>query len=151
MGRQQIYEIRLTKKERATLLEITSKGAISVRELKRAQILLKSDKALGEGLEDEEIGKILDVSMATVYRTRRRFHKERLKGLKQKKGAGRPRMIDGDIEAHMIAIACSPPPEGRVRWTLQLIANKVVVLTDLDSISHQTVKNTLKKTNLNLG
>ena len=119
--------------------------------MKRAQVLLKSDKSLGKGLEDEEIAKILNISMPTVYQTRRSFHKDRLKGLKQKKGAGRPRMIDGEIEAHMIAIACSPPPEGRFRWTLQLIANKVVILTDLDSISHQTVKNTLKKANLNLG
>lgn len=151
MGRRQTLEIRLTEEERAILLEITSKGVISVRELKRAQIILKCDRTFGEGLGDEEVARMLDVSKPTVFRARRSFLKDRLTGLKQKKGAGRPKIIDGDIEAHMIAIACSSPPDGRVRWTLQLIANKVVLHTDLDSISHQTVKNVLKKTNLNRG
>jgi transposase len=151
MGRLQTHGVHLTEEERATLLEITSKGTLSAREMKRAQILLACDKSFGEGLEDEEVAKILNTSKPTVYRTRRSFHKTRLEGLKQQKGAGRPRIVDGDVEAHIIAVACSPPPEGRVRWTLHLIANKVVYLTDLDSVSHQTVKNTLKKMNLSLG
>lgn len=151
MGRQQTFEVRLTEEERSKLLEITSKGNISAREMKKAQILLKCDKTFGEDLKDKDIVRLLNTSIASIYRTRLNFYQHRLNSLKHKKGAGRPRLVDGDIEAHVIAIACSPPPDGHVRWTLHMIADKVVVLTGLDSISHQTVKNTLKKMNLNRG
>jgi transposase len=150
MGRIQRYEVRLTEKEQKTLLELTSKGKISAREMKRAQAILKSDKN-GEGLEDEEIAKALGIGASTVFRVRKSFCKDRLNGIVQKKGAGRPSIIDGDFEAHLIAIACSPAPEGHVRWTLRLIADKVVTLTEFDSLSHQTVYRTLKKMNLSLG
>lgn len=151
MGRIQHYEVRLTDEERKTLLELTSKGKISAREMKRAQAILKSDKGTGEGLEDEEIAKALGIGASTVFRARKSFYKDRLIGIGQKKGAGRPRVIDGDMEAYMIATACSPAPEGHVRWTLRLIADKVVTLTEFDSLSHQTVYRTLKKMNLSLG
>lgn len=151
MGRIQRYEVRLAEEERKKLLELTSKGKISAREMKRIQVILKSDKSIGNGLEDKEIAKALGIGESTVFRARKSFYNDRLKGIGQKKGAGRPRIIDGDIEAHMIAIACSPAPEGHVRWTLRLIADKVVTLTEFDSLSHQTVYRTLKKMNLNLG
>lgn len=151
MGRTQRFEVRLTEEERKELLDLTSKGKISVREMKKAQALLKSDKSFGKSLEDEEIAIALGIGASTVTRVRKNFFYNRLKALGQKKGAGRPRIIDGDVEAHMIAIACSPAPKGYVRWTLRLIADKVVTLTEFDSLSHQTVYRTLKKMNLNLG
>lgn len=151
MGRIQGYEVRLTKEEREKLLELTSKGCISAREMKRVQAVLKSDKNFGEGLEDVEVANALGIGLSTVFRARKNFSKDRLKSLEHRKGAGRPRTVDGDLEAHMIAIACSPVPKGNVRWTLRLIADKVVTLSQFKSVSHQTVYRTLKKMNLNLG
>jgi transposase len=151
MGRKQLYEVRLTEQERIELLKMVSKGKHSAREIKRAQILLKSDLNNGEGREDKEVAEALGVTHETIHNVRRRFCERGLDGIEQKKGAGRPRIVDGDLEAQIIAIACSQAPKGRVKWTLRLIADKVVAVKDLEDLSHQTVHNVLKKANLSLG
>jgi transposase len=148
MSKPQIYKVVLSDKDRATLEQMTAKGQASVRVLKRAQILLKAD---GEQLKDAEIAQMLDVSQGTVQNIRENFYKNGLKCLHDKPRPGRPRIIDGDIEAKIVTIACSTPPQGRERWTVRLIAQRLVTLECLEKISHQGVYKRLKKTNSNLG
>jgi transposase len=150
MGRDQVHEVRLTDEQRDVLSKILNQKQAAVKELNRVQILLKCDKNR-EGWQDWQVAQAFNVTTHTVHNIRRRFCAEGIECIRQKKGAGRPRLVDGELEAQVIAIACSAPPEGRVRWTLRLIADKMVAVTDLDEISHQTIKNTLKKMNLNLG
>lgn len=150
MGRIQTHQISLTAEERLYLIKNTKSGDWSPREVKRAQILLSADKAT-DGKGDQEIAKDLHCSRCTVTKLRERFAKERLEVLHDKKRSGRPKIIDGDIEAHVIAIVCSTPPAGRQRWTMQLIADRVVQLTDLESCSEFAVRQILKKTSSSLG
>ena len=112
--------------------------------------LLKSDRN-NEVRTDIDIATELHCCQYTVTKLRERFSKERLEVIHDKPRTGRPRIIDGDVEAHIIATACSEAPEGRKRWTLRLIAGKVVTLTDVESCSYWSVRNVLKKTNLNPG
>jgi len=152
MGRTVEYPVILTEKERKHLRKNTSAGKWGVRAVKRAQIILKADTSEGRAVEEEQIASEVGCSLSTVHNIKLRFAKgERLKALKDKPRSGRPKLIDGEVEAHIVATACSSPPEGRVRWTLQLIADKVVALTEVESCSHSSVARTLKKTNLSLG
>jgi len=152
MARTVKYEVILTKKEQDYLRKNTFAGAWRVRIVKRALILLKANKSDNRALEDEQIAREVGCSLSTVINVKLRFSKgERLRVLEDKPRSGRPRTIDGELEAHIIATACSSPPEGRVRWTLQLIADKVVALTEEGSCSHTSVARTLKKMNLSLG
>ncbi len=152
MGRTVEYPVILTEKERDYLRKNTSAGKWGVRAVKRAQILLKADMSKNCALEEEQIASEVRCSLSTVHNIKLRFAKgERLKALTEKSRSGRPKQIDGEVEAYIIATACSSPPEGRVRWTLQLIAEKVVALTEAESCSHTSVARTLKKTNLSLG
>ena len=148
MGRKQTHLVVLTPEEREYLIKNTKGGTWSPREVKRAQILLNSDNG---SMHDREIAKQLHCYPATITKLRERFAKDRLGVIRDKERSGRPRIIDGDVEAHVIAIACSKPPAGRERWTMQLIANRVVQLTDLESCSEFAVRQILKKTNLSLG
>lgn len=150
MARNQTYEVKLTQEEREYLLKYTRSGDWSPREVKRAQILLKADKN-HEAKSDAESAKELDCSQYTIAKLRERFSNERLGIIHDKARSGRPKVIDGDVEAHVIAIVCSKPPEGRERWTMQLIADRVVKLTDLESCSEFAVRQILKKTNLSHG
>lgn len=146
------FEVFLTDKERDFLKKHTSSGKWGVRSVKRALILLKADKSQGSPIKEEQIAREVGCSISTVRNIKLRFaKKERLEAIKDKSRTGRPKIIDGELEAHIIATACSSPPEGRVRWTLRLIADRVVALTEGGSCSHMTVANTLKKTNLSLG
>jgi len=152
MGRTIEYEVVLTEKEREYLKKHTASGKWGVRPVKRAWILLKADKSQSMPMEEEQIAREVGCSISTVRNIKLRFaKKERLKVIEDKKRSGRPKIIDGELEAHIIATACSSPPEGRVRWTLRLIADKVVALTGEKMCSHTTVANALKKMNLNLG
>jgi transposase len=152
MARFVEYEVVLTEKERNYLRKNTSSGNWKVRAVKRAQILLKADKGNGDPIEEEQIAHEVGCNISTVRNIKLRFAKgERLKVLEDKARTGRPRTVDGEFEAHIIAIACSSPPEGRVRWTLELIANKVVVLTGVENCSKASVSRTLKKMSLSLG
>jgi len=158
MARLLEYKVVLTEKERDYLKKHTSSGKWTVRTVKRAQILLKTDKAAGRAgdeektIEEERIAREVGCSLSTVRNIKLRFAKgERLKVLGDKARSGRPKIIDGELEAHIVAIACSAPPEGRVRWTVRLIADKVVALTEVESCSRASVGRALKKMNLNLG
>ncbi len=143
-----LYRVDLTKSEREQLLDIARKGKTSARKVKRSLILCKAD----EGLTDQQVSQALLVGASTVSRVRRRFVEEGLESaLKERPRPGQRRKLDGKQEAHLVAVACSPAPEGRAQWTLQLLANQVVELKLADSISPETVRQMLKKTNLNRG
>lgn len=142
------YIVDLTQDEREQLLQLLGKGKHSARKLTRARILLKAD----EGLTDEQIATALHVGSATVGRTRQRFVEEGLDlALKERPRPGQHRKLDGKQEAHLIAVACSQAPEGHTRWTLRLLAAKVVELGLADSIAPETVRQILKKTNSSPG
>jgi transposase len=151
MGQKQKHEIRLGEEERELLIKSTKSGDWSPREVKRAQILLKADKNNPDAKKDWEIAKELHCNQWTVTNLRKRFAQEGIKVIHDRPRTGRPRIIDGDVEAHIIEVACSKAPAGRERWTLRLIAGKIVTLTDMESCSHVSVRNVLKKTNLNRG
>ena len=137
------YIVDLTSEERQELLELTKKGSQSVRKVRRARILLKAD----EGWKDKEIMAALDTSSSTVERTRKRFVEGGLeKALNEDPRPGQQRKLDGRGEAHLIALACSEAPAGHSHWTLRLLAGKLVELGVVDCISHETVRQTLKKT-----
>jgi transposase len=137
------YIVDLTGEERQELLELTRRGNRSVRKVRRARILLKAD----EGWRDREIMAALDTSSATVERTRKRFVEGGLeKALNEDPRPGQRRKLDGRQEAHLIALACSEAPAGHSHWTLRLLADKLVELGVVDSISHETVRQRLKKT-----
>lgn len=144
MGRKQTHKIHLTGEERQLLINQTKAGKWTPREIKRAQILLKADQG-HSAMTDDEIAKELHCNHYTVTFLRKRFSQDRLKAIHDRKRSGRPRIIDGDIEAHVIATVCSKPPAGRERWTMQLIADRIVQLTDLESCSEFAVRQVLKK------
>lgn len=151
MPRRQTNIVNLSGEDRKELLAITAHGKGSAQEVRRAHILLLADRSQGSSREDKEIAFFLNVTSMTVLNTRKRFCQHGLRGIRHKKGGGRPRLIDGEIEAHIVATACSTPPKGRKCWTLELIANRVIALKELDSLSRQSVYRTLKKTRQSLG
>jgi len=137
-----VYIVNLVEEERRQLIELTQKGHTSARTLKRAHILLLADA----GKTDAEIAQILHTNDSTVKRTRERYVKDSLeRALYERPRSGRPAILDGKREAYLIALACSTPPAGRKCWTMQLLADRLVELTDLESISDETVRTRLKK------
>lgn len=152
MGRTTEYEVSLSAEEREYLQKNSSYGKWGPRAVKRALILLKADIARGTATSEEQIAHEVGCCISTVRNIKLQFAKgDRLKVIEDKSRSGRPRTIDGEVEAHIIAVTCSSPPEGHVRWTLQLVAEKVVVLAGVESCSRASVCRTLKKTNLSLG
>jgi len=144
------YIVNLAGKERRLLKALISSGEAKARKLTRARILLKAD----EGWTDKAISEALDVGHSTVARVRKRFVHTGLEAINQRKPRRRyERKLDGNAEAHLLALACSAPPKGRKQWTLRLLADKLVQLeeVDVDAVSHETVRQVLKKTNLSLG
>lgn len=138
------YHVNLESEERATLLEMTRKGNLPARKMKRAQILLKAD----EGWKDSDIVEALNTSRSTVERTRRRFVEGNLeKGLNEDPRPGQRTKLDDKAQAHLVAITCSDAPDGRDHWPLRLLADQLVELGYVESISHETVRQQLKKTN----
>lgn len=146
------YRVRLTKKQRKELKKLTHSGVIAARKLNRAQVLLLSDEGRPDGRKtDQEIADVLEISTATVVRIRQRFVQEGLEvALTEKPRPGKPRQLSGKDKAAVVALACSDPPEGYARWSLRLLADKLVELELVDHISHTSVKEVLKKTNLSL-
>jgi len=143
------YIVTLTAEERCALQALTAAGKASARKLTHARILLKADRGPeGPGCNDEEITEGLEVGHATVERVREQFVEEGLEAALTRRKPRREyhRKLDGDAEAHLIALACSEAPEGRTRWTLRLLAARMVVLEYVDTVSHETVRRTLKKT-----
>jgi transposase len=137
------YIVELSDGERAELQELTSKGKQAARKMKRAQILLKSD----EGWKDKEIIQALNTSRSTVERTRRRYVEGGLeKALNEDPRPGARRKLDGRGEAYLIALTCSDAPDEHEHWALRLLADELVELGIVESISHETVRQYLKKT-----
>jgi transposase len=143
------YRVRLTNEEREHLEKLLRKGKAHARKLLYARILLKADEDGPASWTDERIADAFEVSVATVARERRRYREEGLEVALLPKKPGRPRrrVLDGRAEAHLIALACSNPPEGRDHWPLRLLADRMVELGYVGSISYETVRRTLKKTN----
>lgn len=138
------YIVKLKDEERQYLLDLTGKGEIGARRMKRAQILLKAD----EGLKDMDIMSALNTSRPTVERIRKRFVQGNLeKALQDDPRPGSKTKLDGRKEAQLIALACSDAPDGHERWTLRLLADKLVELDVVEGISHETVRQYLKKMN----
>ena len=143
-----IYPIKLSEEERQQLQQYVKQGKKSARAINRARILLLADAQQ----TDEEITKVLGVNRTTIYRVRKEYHAVGVnKALEEKPRSGAPAKIDGRVEATLTMLACSDPPEGYGRWTLQLLADKLVELAVVESISLPTVRTALKKTNLNFG
>ena len=148
------YIVTLTDEERRMLQETLSRGKAAARKLTHARILLKADAAdEGPDWNDAAIAEGLEVGRATVERVRKEFVEEGLEAALERRKPRRAyrRKLDGDGEAHLVALACQNPPEGRSRWTLQLLADRMVQLEYVDQISYQTVRRTLKKTHSSLG
>jgi transposase len=144
--------IKLTQKERTELLQLIKSGKHSARVMGRARILLLLDRSQGEKRKLHEIANVMLCSIGTVSNVKRRYLKNGLEhGLDDRPRPGAKPKIDGEVEAHLIALVCSDPPEGQVRWTLRLLADKLVELELVESISHVAVGHALKKTNLSLG
>jgi transposase len=145
------YIVDLTTEERFDLESRLRGGQMGVRKVKRIQILLKAD----EGWNDARIAEALDVGLSTVERIRRKFVERGLEGAITNRRPRReyPRKLDGKAEAHLIALMCGPAPAGYARWSLRLLADELVKIegVELEGISYETVRQTLKKTNLSLG
>lgn len=148
------YIVTLTEAERQMLRAMLSRGKAAARKLMHARIILKADaNAGGPAWNDDAIAEGLEVGRATVERVRKEFVEEGLEAALERRKPRRQyqRKLDGDGEAHLIALACSQAPEGRSRWTLRLLANRMVQLEQVDHLSYETVRGVLKKTNLSLG
>ena len=148
------YRVTLTDEERNQLTALLEKGKAAARTLTHARILLKADESEGgPAWKDEAIVKALDVSLSTVSRVRQAFVEANLETALRRKPASTPRVrkLDGEMEAHLIALACSAPPSGRARWSMRLLASHMVRLEYVDAISHETVRQALKKTSSSPG
>ena len=149
------YIVTLNEDERKALSELTSKGTQKSQRILNALILLSCDEGeyQTERSTNEEISRVLHISMRKIDRVKKRFVEEGFDAALDKKIGNRiyAKKTDGDFEAHLVALSCSEPPEGFARWSLRLLADKVVELDYIDSISHEAVRRVLKKTKSNLG
>jgi len=149
------YIVTLSEDEREKLTELTAKGKQRSQTFLNALILLGCDKGKfqTERSTNEEMSRVLNVSMRKIDRVKKRFVEEGFDAALDRKKGTRiyTKKIDGDFEAHLIALSCSEPPEGFLRWSLRLLADKVVELNYIDNISHESVRCVLKKTRSNLG
>jgi transposase len=144
------YRVTLTPEERAELQRMVGSGRAAARKMNHARILLKADEGWGgPALTDEEVAEEVESGRVTVARVRRRFVEQGMEAALVPKPPARvyARKLDGDGEAHLVALACSSPPAGRKRWTLQLLADRLVTLGHAEAgVSYETVRRTLKKT-----
>lgn len=144
------YVVKLSPEERERLESMIHHGKHPAQRLSKVRILLKADAGEGgEGWSDSQISAALDTSLATIARTRQQLVEEGFEAVLTRKHAptsARPRIFDGAAEAKLIALTCSPPPEGHVRWTLSLLEDKVVELNIVPKASDNTIGRTLKKT-----
>ena len=148
MAMKRVHVVKLTGDEQDELKQYLRKGKSSARSQTRARTLLLSD----EGLEDDEIVETLKVSKSTVSRIRKRYCEGGLDfALHEMPRSGAPPKIDSRVEAQLTLLACSDPPEGRSRWTVRLLADRLVELEVVESISHMSVQRLLKKMKLSLG
>jgi transposase len=143
------YRVTLTTEERGELERMISRGKADARKLAHARVLLQADEAEGGPARvDGDVASALDVSVRTVERVRQRFVEQGLAAALLPKPSPRlyGRKLDGEQEAHLLALACAAPPEGKARWSLRLLAERMVALEQVDTLSHETVRQTLKKT-----
>lgn len=148
------YIVRLSSEERQKLEELISKGRAAAHKRKHAQILLKADIGEeGSGWSDSRISEAFDITTRTVENVRQRLVEKGLESaINRAKRSGEKRTkLNGEDEAHLVALTCGEPPPGRARWSLRLLADKMVELDYVNELSHETVRQTLKKTKLNLG
>jgi hypothetical protein len=149
MGKK--YDIKLSTEERAKLQKLVRQGRAAAQSISRAQALLKSEA----GWTDEATGEALGITARTVLNTRKRFVAEGLDAVinaHSGRVAGTvAKSLDGKAEAHLVALACNQPPEGRAHWTLRLLADQMVKLEHVDQVSYETIRQALKKTTLSLG
>lgn len=163
------YRVTLTALERDELAAVLARGKADVRKLKHAQVLLRADEAgadeagadeagggaaagRGLGWSDVRVAEAVGVGVATVQRVRQRFVEEGFAAalsIYRTGGRAYERKLDGAQEAHLVALACGTPPDGRARWTLRLLAGQMVALQHADTVSHETVRQVLKKTSSN--
>jgi len=138
------YIVKLSQEERRTLQEMISSGKHSAKKILRARVLLKTD----DGWSDQKTAEALEVHVITIERMRQQFVEEGFESFMTRRKSKRQylRKLDGKQEAQLTTIACSQPPEGRVRWTLRLLADRMVQLDYVDTVSHETVRQVLKKT-----
>lgn len=143
-----IYHVDLTSDEQELLAQLVRKGRPSARKVTRARVLMLASA----GKSDEEIRTVLQTSVSTICRLRKRFVEEGLDAaLAERERSGAPRKLAGKQEAYLLAIACSAPPAGRDRWTLQLLADRLVELKVVPAISDETIRLRLKKARLSPG
>jgi transposase len=151
IGMNKKYVVRLTTQERASLLRLVRGGKAAARKLLRARILLQGDQGPeGPGWTDTQIAAALAAHPRTIANVRQRLVEQGLEAALNRKKQDRPshlRKLDGKAEAHLIALRCGEPPEGRKRWTLRLLADRLVELRVVDRVSYETVRRVLKKTN----
>ena len=149
------YKIHLTQEEVDELRSIVKKGYHTSKTFRAAYILLNSDEGPhnGQKVINEEISKVLRVSMRTIDRVKKQFLEEGLEACLSRRPTSRiyDRKVDGDTESKLVTLCCSSPPEGYSQWSYRLLADKMVELEYVDDISHETVRRVLKKTNLSLG
>jgi transposase len=143
------HRVKLSEHERQYLQRIVESGKDKARKITRCRILLLADEAKGK--TDEQIADVLGVCLATIFNIRRRYHKGGLeRAIQEEPRSGQPPKFNGKSMAKITAIACSKPPEGRSKWSLRLLADRVVELDIVETISYNSVRNILKKTSSNL-
>jgi len=144
------YPVILSDTERDKLKSLIAAGTASARKLTHARILLKADQSPeGPGWVDDAVAEAVEVSQPTVSRVRKQYFEEGLEAALNRRPPNREyhRKLDGEQEARLVALACSEPPEGQARWSLRLLADRMVELEVVEDLSYQTVRRTLKKTN----
>jgi hypothetical protein len=144
------YKVTLTKEERAQLSAIISKGSHSAQQYRNAYILLNCDEGEhNEKIINEEVSRVLKVSMRMIDRVKQRFVEDGFESCLERKPVikTKAKKIDGEIEAHLIALSCGKAPDGFSKWSLRLLADKMVELKYVDDISYETIRKALKKTN----
>lgn len=142
------YKVTLTKDEIDELMDIINKGSHTSQKFRTAYILLNCDEGnFGDKVTNNQISRILKVGMRTIDRTKKKFVEEGFDAVLERRPTQREyeRKADGDFEAHLIALCCSEPPKGFAKWSLRLLADKIVELKYAESISHETVRRVLKK------
>lgn len=148
------YIVTLTPSERTLIEQLTKKGKAAAYKVNDARIMLLADaKRLEGGWKDEAISQALNISVATIERVRQRLVEEGLESALSRKPQEnrKPRRLNGEQEARLIALTCSEPPTGQGSWTMRMLANRMVELGYVEAVSHETVRQTLKKTNLSRG
>jgi len=151
---KQKYVVKLSETERSQLKELVSSGEASARQIRRAYILLKSDSSPGgPNWKYKDICDAYEVSSLTIYNVRKNYIEGGLKRaiLRKKPERVYERRLDGEGEAHLIALTCSDPPDGYERWSLRLLQDRIIRLEIVENISHETIRQTLKKTSSSLG